>query len=101
MKNLIKKVEIWAENKGIFEKGTIPAQLDKAQEELNELKQAIECEPEENQILELGDVLITLIILAKMKVFTIEQCLSMAYEKIAKRQGKMINGAFVKEKSVE
>ena len=49
---------------------------------------------------ELGDVLVTLIILASKLDTTVEECLGKAYDKSAKRTGKVINGTFVKSEDL-
>lgn len=46
--------------------------------------------------LEMGDILVTLIILCKQLDIDLIECLSLAYKKISKRKGKTINGTFVK-----
>jgi len=86
----------WAEDKGILSSGTIIGQLSKVVEEIGELVKCIGYEPEINQQNELGDVLVTLIILAKMKNFNILNCLKLAVGKNNKRTGQMIGGIFVK-----
>ena len=47
--------------------------------------------------MEMGDILVTLIILSKQLDIDLVECLDMAYKKIKKRKGKTINGTFVKE----
>ena len=90
-------VQQWAEEKGILKKGTPLKQALKTQEEVLELLNAIV----DNDKMEIedaiGDILITLIILAEMKEVTLEECLNGAYDIISKRTGKMINGQFVKD----
>lgn len=44
-----------------------------------------------------GDTLVTLIILADILGYDIVDCLNAAYNEIAPRQGKTINGSFVKD----
>ena len=46
---------------------------------------------------EMGDIFVTLIILCEQIGIDPVECLSMAYEKIKGRNGKTINGTFVKE----
>ena len=48
-------------------------------------------------MLEMGDVLVTLIINADLHGIDIEDCLYEALQKITKRKGKMVDGAFVKD----
>ena len=90
-------VKQWAEEKGILEKATPLKQALKTQEEVLELLNAIV----DNDKMEIedaiGDILVTLIILAEMKEVTLEECLNGAYDVIRKRTGKMINGQFVKD----
>lgn len=51
--------------------------------------------------LEMGDILVTLIILCKQLDIDPIDCLDRAYEKISKRKGKTINGVFVKEEDLK
>ena len=50
--------------------------------------------------LEMGDVFVTLIILCKQLGIDPQRCLELAYEKIKDRQGKTIDGTFVKEEDL-
>ena len=50
--------------------------------------------------LELGDIIVTLIVLSKQLDIDIVECLDMAYEKISKRHGKTVNGLFIKEEDL-
>ena len=50
--------------------------------------------------LEMGDILVTLIILSAQLDIDLTECLEMAYEKISKRKGKTIDGIFVKEEDL-
>lgn len=45
----------------------------------------------------IGDTLVTVIVLAHQLDLDVTECLSIAYEEIKNRKGKMINGTFVKE----
>ncbi|MGH2217236.1 MazG-like family protein, partial [Enterococcus faecalis] len=45
----------------------------------------------------IGDVVVTLIILAMQNNMDLYECLNQAYSEIKNRQGKMVNGVFVKE----
>jgi len=44
----------------------------------------------------IGDIVVVLTNLAYLEGFTIEDCIDAAYSEIAPRQGKMINGTFIK-----
>jgi len=91
-------VENWAEEKGILSKATPIKQAMKTQEELTELINAILDNNRDEVIDALGDVMVTLIIQAKMQDLSLEECLESAYHVISNRTGKMINGQFVKDK---
>ena len=45
----------------------------------------------------IGDTLVTIIVLAHQLDLDVTECLSIAYEEIKNRKGRMINGTFVKE----
>lgn len=92
----------WADQKGILRNGTPPAQAKKTMEECQELIDAIEREYLGEEMADeiadaLGDILVTIIIQAKMQNMSLIECLESAYNVIAKRTGKMVNGQFVKD----
>lgn len=111
MNELIKKVEAWGEEKGIMDPSNAPKQFMKFMEEVFEFKTMFDLEDInytgygeflrfDNTKMEFGDVLVTLVILAKQLGLDWEECLSMAYEKIKDRKGKTIDGVFVKEEDL-
>lgn len=87
----------WAENKGILQKATPARQADKTLEEVEELRAAIADNNTEEISDALGDILVTIIIQARMQNMSLTECLEGAYNIIAKRTGKMVNGQFVKD----
>lgn len=107
------KVIAWAREKEILAKTTPLTQIEKTQEELDELKEALhfqslgethyinsknkavktEAEVEDG----IADCLITLIIQAEMQGLNIVDCLEVGYNVISKRTGKIIDGMFVKD----
>jgi NTP pyrophosphatase (non-canonical NTP hydrolase) len=97
MKQLIKQVEEWAEAKGILAHATTIRQAEKTLEETNELICAILNEDRAEIKDAIGDIMVTIIIQAKMQGLTIEECLQSAYDVISKRTGKMVNGQFIKD----
>jgi NTP pyrophosphatase (non-canonical NTP hydrolase) len=97
MKTLIKQVEAWAEAKGILAHATTLRQAEKTLEETNELICAILNEDSHEIKDAIGDIIVTIIIQAKMQGLTIEECLQSAYDVISKRTGKMMNGQFIKD----
>lgn len=111
MNELIKKVEDWGEEKGIVDPSNADKQFMKFMEEVFEFKTMFDIEEInyggdghyilfDNTKMEFGDVLVTLVILAKQLGLDWEECLSMAYEKIKDRKGKTIDGVFVKEEDL-
>ena len=87
----------WAAQKGILENGTPIAQAGKTKEEVQELIDAIDADNRVEVIDALGDILVTIIIQAEMQGLKLTECLESAYNVIAKRTGKMVNGQFVKD----
>lgn len=87
----------WAQNKGILEKATTAAQANKTMEECQELIDAIQDDNRDEIADALGDILVTIIIQAKMQNMSLLECLEGAYNVITKRTGKMVNGQFVKD----
>jgi NTP pyrophosphatase (non-canonical NTP hydrolase) len=87
----------WADQKGILTNGTPIGQAEKTLEEAQELFDAVEECNKEEIVDALGDVLVTIIIQAKMQNVSLTECLESAYNVIAKRTGKMVNGQFLKD----
>ena len=87
----------WAEAKGIYANGDSKTQYIKLLEEAGELAQALlkRDEPEIKDAI--GDMVVVLTNLAKLEDLNIEDCIKSAYDVIAKRTGKMVNGTFVKD----
>ena len=87
----------WANDKGILANGTPYTQANKTIEEANEILSAIIDNDKAEIIDGLGDVLVTIIIQAKLQNVDLLECLQSALNVITKRTGKMINGTFVKD----
>jgi len=95
--NEFEAIRNWAKNKGIFEKGNPMTQFAKLIEESGELAKSLLKQDEEEFIDAIGDCVVVLTNLAKLKGYNIEDCINSAYSVIAKRTGKMENGTFVKD----
>jgi len=96
MRDLVEKVESWADDRGLS--SCDPAkQMLKLMEESGELAAGIAKANEPLIRDSLGDVLVVLIILSNQLGYDIETCLALAYDEIKDRKGKMIDGVFVKE----
>jgi len=90
-------VEEWAKEKGILAKATTLKQAEKTMEEVQELIAAIKNDDQEEIEDALGDILVTIIIQAKMQNVSLLSCLKCAYHIISKRTGTMVDGQFKKD----
>ena len=87
----------WADDRGIFDHSTASLQFSKTLDEVHELYDGI-MEGDVDEIGDaIGDVIVTLIIQAQMWGLSATDCLTEVYKEISKRQGKMVNGKFVKD----
>lgn len=102
------KVEEWADDKDLIRFEYRFKQFEKVVEEVFEFKAEMDFvdwklnykEPTFDLMLELGDVMVTLLVLSKQLNVDIVECLQLAYEKISKRKGKTVNGTFIKEEDL-
>ena len=88
----------WAEEKGIYALGDAKTQYVKLMEEAGEVGRAVLKDDTEEIKDGIGDMVVVLTNLAELCGLTIEECIESAYEVISKREGKMVNGTFVKNK---
>ena len=95
--NLYDLIRAWATEKGIYKTGDSRTQYVKLMEEAGELAQALLKNDETEVIDAIGDMVVVLTNLAKLRGHNIEDCIASAYSVIKDRQGKMINGTFVKD----
>ena len=97
MRELIEKVKQWGFDKGIMGNADTERQILKAVSEMGEFADEVLKGDKGKQIMECGDVLVTLILSAHKLGFDIEDALAAAYEKISKRTGQTVNGVFIKD----
>ena len=100
----------WADDKDLLNEENADVQFGKFIEEVFEFKTEMDFYSNKAEILksinkehmedEMGDIFVTLIILCEDLEIDPIVCLEMAYEKISKRQGKTINGTFVKSEDL-
>jgi NTP pyrophosphatase (non-canonical NTP hydrolase) len=96
MEQLIENVEQWSIDKGLHE-GNSFTQYAKSSEEMGEIASAL-CRNNTDALRDgIGDVVVTLIILAQQNNMTLYECLNTAYEEIKDRKGRTINNTFIKE----
>ena len=100
LEKLVAKVEQWSKDRGLDQADSAKQYL-KVAEEVGEVAAALARNDRHELEDGIGDVLVTLIILGQQNGLTIEQCLETAYNEIADRKGKMVNGVFVKEEDLQ
>lgn len=93
---LEKKVHAWAINKKICFKDNSLKQLLKTVEELGELSSSLIKNDIDGIKDGIGDVIVTLIILARANDTNINECLQIAWDEIKDRTGETVNGIFIK-----
>jgi len=99
------KVIDWGHIKGILgdlhtdadKQARIQKQLEKFKEESLEMLEAIHSKDINKIRDEMGDVLVTLVIQSNLWGLDLAECLDEAYNKIAVRTGRMVDGVFVKD----
>jgi NTP pyrophosphatase (non-canonical NTP hydrolase) len=96
-KDLVDAVESWAHDRKILHNSTPIVQLMKTVSELGELADATLKNDTAEIVDGLGDVLVTLIIFARLKSLNLDRCLESAYYTIKDRKGTLTpEGIFVK-----
>ncbi len=96
--NIFECIRMWADERGLYDKGDPKTQYIKLMEETGEIGRAILKNDTEQIIDGIGDAVVVLTNLAELIGVPIEECIQEAYNVISKRTGKMINGTFVKNK---
>lgn len=88
----------WAEQKGIFQNSDIKSQCLKFMAEAGETADEINKGTDRLKTMEeIGDVIVTLVLLTTMLNTNIDLCAELALSKIQKRTGRMENGVFIKD----
>ncbi|RIO10135.1 MULTISPECIES: MazG-like family protein [Mammaliicoccus] len=100
LKQLIKQVEQWSIDKGL-DKGNSFTQYAKSSEEMGEVAAAL-CRNDIDKLRDgIGDVIVTLVILAQQNNMTLQECLEQAYGEIKDRTGVMSeDGSFIKSEDL-
>ena len=97
--NVFDDIRDWAHSKGIYASGSSGVQYLKLIEEAGELAEAL-LKKDKAEIQDaIGDMVVVLTSIAKFEDMFIEDCIKSAYDVIAKRTGKMVNGTFVKDEN--
>lgn len=101
---LIDKINEWADSRGL-KQADPKIQWMRVTEEVGEIRDVLLkptkfTEPQVALKDAIGDTLVTIIVLAHQLDLDVTECLSIAYEEIKNRKGKMANGTFVKEEDL-
>lgn len=96
MNELVELVEQWAKDKNL-DQAEPSKQFLKVTEEVGEVAAALARNDKDMLRDGIGDVVVTLIILAIQNDMDLYECLNTAYDEIKGRKGKMVNGVFIKE----
>ncbi|MEM5055843.1 MazG-like family protein [Enterococcus faecalis] len=96
MNELVKLIEKWAIEKNL-DIADPEKQMLKVVEEVGEVAAALARNNKNDLRDGIGDVVVTLVILAMQNDMDLYECLNQAYNEIKDRKGKNVNGVFVKE----
>lgn len=97
VEQLIDSVIHWGKERNIIGGATALAQQKKLEEEVAELRAALETNDGIETVDAIGDSAVVLILMSAILGVRFEDCLQSAYDVIKHRKGKLINGLFVKE----
>jgi NTP pyrophosphatase (non-canonical NTP hydrolase) len=93
---IFSKIRDWADERGLYDHGDVKTQYVKLQEEAGELAKALLQNDEAEIVDGIGDMIVVLTNLSHLSGVDIETCIESAYKEISTRDGRMINGTFVK-----
>ncbi|WP_062105228.1 MazG-like family protein [Bacillus niameyensis] len=96
---LTKAIKVWAENRNLHSADPSKQML-KLMEEVGELAQGFAKNNGRQVVDSIGDIYVVLTILSMQIGMNIEDCVEVSYNEIKDRNGKMINGVFVKEEDL-
>lgn len=95
--SLEEKIIKWANDRCLYENSTNHTRLSKLNEEIGEWLAEVETGDTKAEMLELGDIYVCLVNIAKGRGFSLDECGLAAYNKIKNRTGHMENGTFIKD----
>ena len=97
MQELINKVAQWGADRMITKNGSSMSQGIKTLEETTELLDALNTNNKPMIKDAIGDIIVTLVMVAEIEGVTIEECLAQAYDEIKDRRGYLrADGTFMK-----
>ena len=92
---MVNKIGDWHEERNLIEGSTDKDQVLQLMQELGELSDSV-CKGNDIRD-DLGDMMVVMINIMKRNNITMNDCLTVAYNDIKDRKGRMIDGIFVKE----
>ena len=99
LNTLTKNIEQWAIDRNL-NKADPRGQMLKVVEELGEVAEGMAKNDRDKTIDGIGDLYVTIVLLAIQQNLDIRDCIDVAYDEIKDRKGKMIDGVFVKEEDL-
>lgn len=96
LNKLTSAIKLWSADRNLHAQDHKMQTL-KVGEEVGELFKAIVKNDQEELIDAVGDTYVTLVILCQQLGIEIEDCVSVAYNEIKDRKGKLVDGTFIKE----
>ena len=97
MEQTEKQVLEWAKQRGLLFPENAKNQFLKTISECGEIADALLKDDQEAIKDGIGDVLVTLTLLANVRGLNLKECYQRAYNEIKNRKGKTINGNFIKD----
>ena len=95
MNELIEKTIQWHRDRNLIDGSDDKSQVLKLAQELGELSDSV-CK-RKPVLDDIGDMLVVMINICERNNLTLHDCLSVAYDDIKDRKGRMVDGVFVKE----
>lgn len=96
----VKNIKQWGAERGITD-GDPSRQLNKLTEELGELAEGFNKGKKEQVEDSLGDMFVVMTLFAEQNGLNIIDCIESAYDTIKDREGKNVDGVFVKKEDLE
>ncbi len=99
LNDLTIRIQDWAIDRGL-DTADPNKQMLKLMEEVGELAQGMAKDNRKQVIDSIGDIYVVLTILSMQLNLRVDGCVRKAYDEIKDRQGKMVNGIYIKEEDL-
>ena len=91
------RVAKWASDRNLIDGSTPQHQIDKLDEEVGELVNALGLDDRPEIIDAIGDIQVVLAVMCAQLGLDVDACREAAWREIKDRKGRMVDGVFVKE----